>query len=130
MRLSGNFTLTSSTLSSVTVVPNAGIVLVVGNKCVHVVNTEDVEKQDQCTKAERQSENCQLDKVTIDLPGEVLSVGVSCDGLTTSIVVKVGQFPTCLLYDTRGIINSPPDLPLSSTASYDTSPSSGTQQPT
>jgi hypothetical protein len=88
------------------------ITVVVGNCCVNVVKTEDVEKQDQCSKAERAVENNQLDKVTLDLPGEVISVGVSCDGLTTSILVKVGQFPTCLLFDTRGLVTSPPDLAL------------------
>jgi len=116
IRLSGNLSLTSPTMSLITTVPNTGMVLVVGDNCVHVVKTVDVEKQNECTKTERNIENCEINRVTINMPGEVLSVGVSCDGLTTSIVVKVGQFPTCLLYDTRGILTSPPDLPLSSTS--------------
>ena len=101
MRLSGHLSLTTSTMNLVTTVPNSGMLLVVGENCVHVVKTVDVEKQDKCSEVERNTENSQLRKVTIDLPGEVLSVWVSCDGLTTSIVVNVGQFPTCFLYDTR-----------------------------
>ena len=121
MRLYGHLSLTTSTMNLVTTVPNSGVLLAVGANCVHVVKTVDAEKQDKCSKAERNTENSQLSKVTIDLPGEVLSVGVSCDGLTTSIVVNVGQFPTCFLYNTRGIFSSPTELPLSSTILNNTS---------
>ena len=90
MRLSEQLSLTSSRLSLVTTVPKAGLVLVAGDHCVHVVKTGDIEKQDQCSKAERAVENRQVPKVTLDLPGDVLSVGVNCDGLTTSVVVTGG----------------------------------------
>ena len=51
----------------------------------------------------------------LKLPGEVQHVGVSCDGLTSSVIISSGQFSSCLLYDTRGLLQSPPDPPLSVT---------------
>ena len=53
--------------------------------------------------------------MVISLPGAVEHVGVSCDGLTVSVVVRMGQFSSCLLYDTRGLLTTPPDKPLSMT---------------
>ena len=55
-------------------------------------------------------------QLVVPLPGPVLHVGVSCDGLTASVVVSgCGQFPALLLYDTRGLLAAPPDKPLSVT---------------
>ena len=52
----------------------------------------------------------------MELPGPVLHVGVSCDRLTSSVVIQSGKFPSCLLYDTRGLVSAPaPDKPLSVT---------------
>ena len=49
------------------VVPRAGLVLVGGDKCVHVVRTADVENQDKtCNKQERAQENSAVSKVTIN----------------------------------------------------------------
>ena len=46
------------------VVPKAGIVLVSGDQCVHLVRTEDVENQDKiCNKQERAQENSAVPKV-------------------------------------------------------------------
>ena len=46
------------------VVPKAGIVLVGGDQCVHLVRTEDVENQDKiCNKQERAQENSAVQKV-------------------------------------------------------------------
>ena len=48
-------------------VPRAGLVLVGGDKCVHVVRTADVENQDKtCTKQERALENSTVSKVIIN----------------------------------------------------------------
>ena len=48
-------------------VPKAGLVLVGGDKCVHVVRTADVENQDKtCNKQERAQENSTVSKVIID----------------------------------------------------------------
>ena len=45
-------------------VPKAGIVLVGGDQCVHLVRTEDVENQDKiCNKQERAQENSAVPKV-------------------------------------------------------------------
>ena len=45
-------------------VPRAGIVLVGGDHCVHLVRTEDVESQDKiCNKQERAQENSAVPKV-------------------------------------------------------------------
>ena len=50
------------------VVPKAGIVLVGGDQCVHLVRTEDVENQDKiCNKQERAQENATVPKVEIEL---------------------------------------------------------------
>ena len=47
-------------------VPRAGIVLVGGDKCVHVVRTADVEQQDRvCSKQERAQENSTVSKVSL-----------------------------------------------------------------
>ena len=40
-------------------------------------------------------------------------MGVSCDGLTASLVIQAGQFASVLLYDTRGLLAN--DKPLSVT---------------
>ena len=61
--------------------------------------------------------------MVISLPGAVEHVGVSCDGLTVSVVVRMGQFSSCLLYDTRGLLTTPPDKPLSMTELNTTSSS-------
>ena len=53
-------------------------------------------------------------QVSIPLPGALLHVGVSCDGLTSSLVIQAGQFASCLLYDTRGLLAG--DKPLSVTS--------------
>ena len=46
------------------VVTKAGIVLVGGDQCVHLVRTEDVENQDKiCNKQERAQENSAVQKV-------------------------------------------------------------------
>ena len=55
------------------------------------------------------------DQVVLPLPGAVSHVGVSCDGLTVSVVVRLDQFLSCLLYDTRALLKSPTTKPLSRT---------------
>ena len=96
-----------------------------GDTCLYIIRTEDVEQQDKVsTKQERTQENTSFDKkVEISLPGPVCHVGVSCDGLTVSVVVRLGQFLSCLLYDLRGLLSSPPDKPLSCTELNTTSSS-------
>ena len=64
VRLGGKSKLDGSHGGLLAVVPRAGIVLVGGDKCVHVVRTGDVENQDKtCNKQERAQENTAVPKV-------------------------------------------------------------------
>ena len=68
VRLGGKIKLDGSH-GGLAVVPRAGLVLVGGDKCVHVVRTADVENQDKiCNKQERAQENSAVSKVIIN-PG-------------------------------------------------------------
>ena len=68
-----------------------GVVLVGGDRCLNIVRTEDVEHQDKISnKQERNQENASFDKkVVIPMPGPLAHVGVSSDGLTVSLVVRL-----------------------------------------
>ena len=67
VRLGGKSKLDGSHGGLLAVVPRAGLVLVGGDKCVHVVRTADVENQDKtCNKLERAQENSAVSKVTIN----------------------------------------------------------------
>ena len=64
VRLGGKSKLDGSHGGLLAVVPMAGLVLVGGDKCVHVVRTADVESQDKtCSKQERAQENSAVAKV-------------------------------------------------------------------
>ena len=64
VRLGGKSKLDGSQGGLLAVVPKAGLVLVGGDKCVHVVRTADVEGQDKtCSKQERAQENSAVAKV-------------------------------------------------------------------
>ena len=66
VRLGGKSKLDGSQGGLLAVVPRAGIVLVGGDKCVHVVRTADVEQQDRvCSKQERAQENSTVSKVSL-----------------------------------------------------------------
>ena len=101
-----------------TQVGQTGLVLVAGSSCFHIVKVHDVEEQDSvCSKQERAQENNQVrsssghshsfplpgqvSKVTVAVPGPVLSLGQSCDSLTVSVVVRGEGGPTVYLWDTR-----------------------------
>ena len=67
VRLDGKSKLDGSHGGLLAVVPRAGIVLVGGDKCVHVVRTGDVENQDKtCNKQDRAQENPAVSKVIIN----------------------------------------------------------------